>query len=272
MTAGRRDRPGDGDEADPRFELLEVCAQSAPLRSRPDADAPLQTELLRGERFRAVGRQGEWFSGEAEIDGYEGHVATRVLRPAGPEPTHRVRARATLLYFEPDATSESAGIAWLGSRLAISDHRDGSFAETVDGHWVPADHLQPLRHHASDPAAVAERCAGAPYLYGGRTGTGLDCSALIQLALQAAGIPAPRDSGPQSRLLGTPVAEGQPLRRNDLAFWEGHVGILLDQRTLLHANAHHMAVASEPLDAARNRLREREVDWLGIRRLGTVFD
>ena len=272
MTAGKRDWSGGGDEVDHLFELLEVCAESAPLRSRPDADAPLQTELLRGERFRAAGRHGEWFSGEAELDGYEGHIAAEVLRPAGPEPTHRVGARATRLYLEPDAKSETAGIAWLGSRLVIADRRDGPFAGTADGHWVPVDHLEPLLHRAPDPAAVAERLAGAPYLYGGRTGAGLDCSALIQLALQAAGISAPRDSGPQSRSLGTPVTESQPLRRSDLVFWEGHVGILLDRHTLLHANAHHMAVASEPLDAARKRIGEREVAWLGIRRIREMFN
>ena len=270
MTRGGTDHPGSVGDATPGSGLLEVCDRSAPLRSAPCPSAPLQTELLRGERFRPMGRQGNWIEGRAELDGYEGHVPAESLRPAGPRPTHRVAARTTLLYHEPDARSEAMAVAWLGSLLSISDRIEGSFVELIDGQWAAASHVEPLNHRTPDPAGVATRLTGAPYLYGGRTGAGLDCSALVQLALQAAGIPAPRDSGPQFQSLGTLLPDGQPILRNDLAFWEGHVGILLGGRELLHANAHHMAVAVEPFDDARKRLQERQVAWLGIRRIDGI--
>ena len=270
MTRGAADHSGSVGKASPGSGLLEVCDRSAPLRSAPCPGGPLQTELLRGERFRPMGRHANWILGRAELDGYEGHVPAESLRPAGPRPNHRVAARATLLYHEPEARSGAMAIAWLGSLLSISDRMDGPFVELTSGQWVASSHLEPLNHRAPDPSGVAERLRGAPYLYGGRTGARLDCSALVQLALQAAGIPAPRDSGPQYQSLGTPVPDGQPLLRNDLAFWEGHVGILLGGRALLHANAHHMAVAVEPFDDATKRLQERQVAWLGIRRIDGI--
>lgn len=251
-------------------ELLEVAAEVAPLRSGPGADEPLQTELLRGERFLAATRCGAWVAGSAVIDGYAGHVPHAALRLAGPDPTHRVLARATLLYREPKATAEVEGIAWLGSRFRIAEEVDSSFLRTAEGHFVAREHLAPIAARVADPTSIAERFLGAPYRYGGRTGAGLDCSALVQLSLQAAGIDAPRDSAPQSSTLGRRLTHGEPLQRNDLAFWEGHVGMLLDEESLLHANAHHMAVAAEPFREARRRLAERSVAWLGMRRLDGI--
>ena len=264
------DTPGRWPPATAGGRLLEVSADTAPLRTAPGPDAPLATELLRGERIRvagaAPGEVGGWVAGRAELDGYAGHLPAGTLRPPGPPATHRVTARAALLYARPDAKAETVGIAWLGSLLALGDGRVDGFAATLDGSWVPLGPLLPLPEPAADPAAIAFRLLGAPYRYGGRSGAGLDCSALVQLALQAAGIPAPRDSGPQWRALGAAVAEADR-RRGDLAFWDGHVGILLDADTLLHANAHHMAVAAEPWARARARLDRSRVAWRGLRRL-----
>ena len=255
------------DEAGAAGGLLEVCAASAALRSRPSEDAPLQTELLRGERFRAIDCRAGWLAGRADLDDYQGYVSEGALRPVQADPTHRVAVRAALLYPDPDAKAEAAGVAWLGSRLSITECRAYQFVRTHDGHWVSANHVERLDHPGSDPVSAALRLSGTPYLYGGRTGAGLDCSALVQLAFQSAGIPAPRDSEPQFRLLGTALADNQPPERNDLAFWEGHVGIMIDQQMLLHANAHHMAVAEESITAARERLAGKGVAWLGMRRV-----
>jgi len=247
-------------------ELI-VLWDAAPLRDGADLAAALQTELLRGERFRARSREGEWVHGAAAADGYEGYVPAGALGGDVPPATHRVAARSTLLYREPDATSETAGIAWLGSRFQVAGGASGGFVETEAGQFLYARHLVPVDHAEDDPAAVAERLCGAPYRYGGRTGAGLDCSALVQLSLQAAGIASPRDAEPCMRQLGDPVPEGAALQRNDLAFWEDHVGILLDGVRLLHANAHHMAVAAEPLAVARARIADKGVAWRGVRRI-----
>ncbi|NJN00418.1 MAG: C40 family peptidase [Aquincola sp.] len=121
--------------------------------------------------------------------------------------------------------------------------------------WVWAEHLSPLDHHAPDPVAVAERLIHAPYLWGGKSSLGLDCSALAQLALDAAGIAIPRDSDLQERMAGHIIApDPAGFQRGDLVFWKGHVGLMQDDRRLLHANGHHMLVASEPLDEAASRI------------------
>ncbi len=259
-------RPGSG------TCLLEVCTASAALRSEPDPGAPLQTELLRGERFLAIDCRAGWIAGRADLDAYPGFVPEAALRPAQTEPTHRVAVPATLLYLEPDAKAEAAGVAWLGSRLSVTECREKRFVRTADGFWVPALHLKQLGIHGFDPAGVAMRLLGTPYLYGGRTGAGLDCSALVQLAFQSAGIAAPRDSGPQFRMLGTRMDDNKSPERNDLAFWEGHVGIMIDEQLLLHANAHHMAVADEPFTDARKRLADNGVTWFGMRRVDAAAE
>ncbi len=256
----------------PAAGLFRVRFGSAPLRSGPGPEWPLQTELLRGERFRIAAQVDDWVLGTALRDGYEGYVPAGTLALAlGVPATHRVSRRATLLYREPDATAETAGIAWLGSLLtAYGTASERNFFKTGQDLWVPGCHLAPVGCAEPDPAGVAERLVGVPYCYGGRTGAGMDCSALVQLALQAAGVDAPRDSGPQQRTLGTPVPESETRKRNDLAFWDGHVGILLGPDTLLHANAFHMAVAIEPFEEARKRLEDKRVAWRGIRRIDAI--
>ncbi len=128
-----------------------------------------------------------------------------------------------------------------------------AFAVTSEGGFVFRAHLVAIEAPAADFVAVAETLIGAPYLWGGKSSMGVDCSGLVQASLLIAGVDAPRDSDLQEAMLGERVGEGAPLRRGDLVFWKGHVGIMRDGATLLHANAAHMLVASEPLDAARAR-------------------
>ena len=143
----------------------------------------------------------------------------------------------------------------LGARLTIV-RREGDFTVTADGLWLWARHLAEVRSREPDFVAVAERFLETPYLWGGRTSEGIDCSGLAQTALTAAGIEAPRDSDMMEATLGEPVAldDPAPLLRGDLVFWKGHVGIMRDAQTLLHANGFHMKVVSEPLEAARARI------------------
>jgi cell wall-associated NlpC family hydrolase len=143
---------------------------------------------------------------------------------------------------------------------------DGRFGVTDGGFYVPLRHIAPLDGRAPDFVTVAERFVGTPYLWGGKTALGIDCSGLVQVALQAAGIDGPRDSDMQQQALGTPVAL-EELRRGDLLFWRGHVAIARDPQSIVHANAHHMAVTIEPVAEALARIKAAGSEFIGVRRL-----
>jgi cell wall-associated NlpC family hydrolase len=159
----------------------------------------------------------------------------------------------TVVYPEPNLKKPPIGALSFLSRVRVGDLHAG-FAELAHGAWVPAAHLVPPERVETDYARTALRFREVPYLWGGRTGQGLDCSALVQLSLAAAGIAAPRDTGPQRAALGHRVLGDAPPRARDLVFWPGHVAIALDDGLILHANAHHMAVAVEPLAVAIERV------------------
>jgi cell wall-associated NlpC family hydrolase len=137
---------------------------------------------------------------------------------------------------------------------------------------IAGQHLAPVGAYESDWVAVAERFLGVPYLWGGKTSLGIDCSGLVQVSLQACGIVAPRDSDMQEAALGTPLAKDgalpSSLRRGDLVFWPGHVGIMRDAESLLHATAHAMQVIIEPLSVAVRRVSARGQEISGVRRIG----
>jgi hypothetical protein len=232
---------------------LVVAVPLAPLTARPDGEAPLASQLLYGEAFAAYEVAGGWAWGQSERDGYVGYVPHACLLPAGPAPTHRVTQPMTLVY--PAPALKTRPIGWLSYGALVRVERiENAFASLSAGGFVPAPHLTPRGAVAADWVAEAERFLGAPYLWGGRTPTGLDCSALVQLALQAAGRDCPRDSDMQAAELGRTLAPGAAPERGDLIFWKGHVGIMLDPARMLHCNGHHMAVAIENLDAAVARI------------------
>ena len=232
---------------------LVVSLPVAPLTRVPDGEAEMESQLLYGEGFAAYEHDGEWAWGQAEVDGYVGYLPRAALAPAGEEATHRVAALFTHVY--PASTVTARPLGWLtyGAQVAVAGVEAG-FALLAAGGYIPVRHLVPRAHRAQDWVAEAERFAGVPYLWGGRAPTGLDCSGLVQLALAAAGQPCPRDSDMQEAELGRTLAAGTPPARGDLVFWERHVGVMLDARTMLHANVHHMAVAAEPMEEARARI------------------
>lgn len=232
----------------------EVLDASAPLRRMPSPDAPLDTEALKGERVTVYETTEEgWCWGQLERDGYVGWLPANALGAVGPPATHGVTALRTLAFPGPSIKLPPVAAFSLGCRLVVT-RTEGPLAVTPCG-YVPARHLAPLDAPESDFVAVAERFRGVPYLWGGKTSLGIDCSGLVQVALGAAGLPCPRDSDMQQRALGTPVAaEIADLRRGDLVFWQGHVAIVRDGATLLHANAFHMAVAAEPIAEALARI------------------
>ena len=169
----------------------------------------------------------------------------------GAAPTHKVACRARSCFPAPDIKRAAAGRAADGRARAPSRGRTSASPITAAGWHIPAVHLAPIKAKAPDFVAVAEALLGAPYLWGGKTSLGIDCSGLVQVALQAAGIACPRDSDMQELALGK-LASLAELRRGDLVFWKGHVAIARDHETLIHANAHAMMVAIETFaDAVR---------------------
>lgn len=214
-------------------------------------DGPRERQVLYGESVNILSREGSWARIRAAKDGYEGHVATGDL--AAPiEATHWVSAPATHAYEAADFKSRDLCTLSFGSRVRVSAETD-RFAETELGH-IPIRHLTPVGTHQHDPVTVAEGFLGTPYLWGGNSRFGIDCSGLVQAALLACGISCPGDSGPQERRLGSALPAGSDYRRGDLLFWKGHVALVRDPEHILHANAHDMAVVIEPLEAAIARI------------------
>jgi cell wall-associated NlpC family hydrolase len=249
--------------------VREVRDESAPLRREPAPDAPLDTEALRGERVTVYESDAEgWCWGQLAADGYVGWLPANALTAPGAEPTHTVTALRTLAFPGPSIKLPPVAAYSLGCRLAVV-RTEGALAVTPSG-YVPARHLAPIGTRAADFVAVAEQFIGVPYLWGGKTSLGLDCSGLVQVALTAAGIVCPRDSDMQERALGSAAAiDPTQLRRGDLVFWKGHVAIARDGASLLHANAFHMAVAVEPIAEAVRRIAAGGSAITAVKRLSS---
>jgi cell wall-associated NlpC family hydrolase len=238
-----------------------LVVATAPIKRTPRPDAGLESEALRGETFVVFEDAAEgWSWGQLETDSYVGYVPTDALGAAAPAPTHRVAALRTFLYPGPDLKLPARACLSLGARLALSgtaETRGTTYRLLAGGEGaVVAAHVTPLdAPPEGDFVAVAERFLGTPYLWGGRTSVGLDCSGLVQLSLMAAGHNAPRDTDLQETMIGHPVAGGvADIRRGDLVFWPGHVGIMIDGEYMIHASGHQMAVVIEPLADVATRI------------------
>ncbi|MFT4251006.1 MAG: NlpC/P60 family protein [Caulobacter sp.] len=230
----------------------QVAAPSASLRKAPAPDAEQESQLLFGERFAVLDVKDGFAWGQAARDGYVGWVAEADLGPLGEPATHQVSVLRTYAFDEPNIKSRPAGLYSRGALVTV-EAREGRFAKGAGTGWFVEAHLAPIGVRTSDdPAAVAQSFLGAPYQWGGRESLGLDCSGLVQQALAACGKAVPRDTDMQFSFL-RPI-DAAERRRGDLVFWKGHVAILLDPDTIVHANAHHMAVAVEPLAEAIARI------------------
>lgn len=227
-----------------------VTATLLDLTAAPSATASRESQLLLGEAFTVYERRSDGFAwGQAGLDGYVGYVRSEGLGPAQ-APGRRVTALWSQIYDRPTARGRVERELPYLAEVPVSGS-SGAFAKLRGGGHVPTAHLAPA---AGDFVSEALRFVGVPYLWGGRSARGIDCSALVQVALLGSGRPCPRDSDMQAALLGGELGADDAPRRGDLVFWKGHVGILTDPETLLHANAHHMAVVVEPLATAIARI------------------
>lgn len=252
-------------------ETRQVVHPAPPLWPRLDAREGWATQALFGERVTVYEEKRGWAWAQLERDGYVGYLNARSLSAQVKPPTHRVRAPGTFLYAAADAKALTGPHLSLTSLLTVAE-TGAAFSRLADGGFVPTRHIAELARFAPDFVAVAERFVGTPYVWGGKTRLGLDCSGLVQVAMHAAGLDCPRDSDMQLAELGREAAvraDLDGLKRGDLVFWKGHVGIMTDAFMLLHANSHHMAVVAEPLRSAVERIARVGLPIVAIRRLAT---
>ncbi len=250
--------------------LRQVAHSAPPLHGRPDAHSARVSEALFGEIATVYEEAQGWAWTQLQHDGYVGYLRADALSAKVRRTTHRVAVLGTFLYPAPDIKAPPCLPLSMNAEVAVAEV-GSAFARLDDGSFLPARHIAELDRHAGDFVTVAEAFIGVPYLWGGKTRLGVDCSGLLQLALHAAGIPCPRDSDMQLASVGHALAVSadlQGLARGDMVFWPGHVGVMVDAFTLLHANAHHMAVAAEPVRTAADRAQRLGTAIAGVKRLG----
>jgi cell wall-associated NlpC family hydrolase len=249
------------------FEISDVIA---PLREGPSYEAMLATQALKGERVTIYDYNGEGFAwGQLNGDGYVGWLPERALAKPGGKPTHKVAAIRTFAFPGPSIKLPPAETLVMGTLVTVT-REDDPFAVTREGWYLPRQHVGQIDRFEDDFVAVAERFVGTPYLWGGKSSLGIDCSGLVQVSLNAAGTGCPRDSDMQQdglgRLLG--LAESSKPQRGDLMFWKGHVAIVRDADHIVHANAHHMATVIENTRDAIARIKAAGSEISAIKRLG----
>jgi cell wall-associated NlpC family hydrolase len=252
--------------------VMQIKEGVVDVKREPRPDAPLDTQALYGECVTLYDEEEGWAWVQLSRDGYVGWIGANTLWSRIYRPTHLVCVPRTFAYPRPSIKDPPLLGLPLGAEVEIVDRRD-NFLVTSEGGFIFAKHLRELAAPVEDFVAAAEQMTGAPYLWGGRSSLGIDCSGLVQCALLLAGVQAPRDSDMQQNQLGEAVEPGAPLQRGDLIFWKGHVGVMRDSSTLLHANAAHMMVASEPLEKVRARnIAARAGDITAIKRLRPIAE
>jgi cell wall-associated NlpC family hydrolase len=252
-------------------QTRQVFDAEAAVRRDPSPDAMLETQALMGETVTIYDDDLDgWCWGQLDRDGYVGYLPASALVAPGPAPTHRVAVARTFIFPGPSIKLPPFQSPSLGSRLAVA-RVEGDFAITPNRGYVPLHHLAALdAPYERDWVEVAARFLHVPYLWGGKTAQGLDCSGLVQIALAACGIEAPRDTDMQEKVVGEAIAFSDPVasaKRGDLIFWKGHVGLMASDTSLLHANAFMMQVGEEPFDAAVARIVAKGDAVTSIRRI-----
>lgn len=226
------------------------------LFKQPDEPSGQLTQILFGETFNIYEEKNGWVWGQSDLDDYVGYAHAEAFAP--PESaTHRVQALATPLFVAPDVKHGARQVVPMNAKVSAAD-ATGRFAQLTNGQFVFARHLARVDVAIADWVSVTERLIGVPYVWGGKTWAGIDCSGLVQTALEAGGMASPRDTDMMELALGTELPRDAPLKRGDLIFWKGHVGIMLDSTRLIHANGFHMQVSVEPLALVDERTQKLE--------------
>lgn len=232
-------------------ELTQCKAAAADIQGKPNGRRTSQ--LVYGDMFEVFERNGGYAFGQSVYDGYCGYVREDLLGDPNVA-THWVVSPATHLYPGPNMKFMTRGALYFASEVTV-EAEEGAWARLIDGHYVPKSHLVATGARLNDPVAVADLFLGTPYLWGGSTRYGIDCSGLVQMAYRSCGMDCPRDSDMQENDLGEDIDLTQ-VARGDLLFWKGHVAFAASETKILHANAFHMAVAYEPLDEAIARIEK----------------
>lgn len=234
----------------------QVSRGVAGLHAAPTETSGLRTQLLFGEAFTIYEEKHGWVWGQSALDNYVGYAkAEYFTAPAAP--SHRVMSLSTPLLAAPDVKKGARDMLPLNAKVTLAQD-EGRFARLTNGAYVFAGHLGSIDARAPDWVAVAERFVGVPYLWGGKTAAGLDCSGLVQTALEGGGNPSLRDTDMMEGTLGTALPLDGERQRGDLIFWKGHVGLMLDGARIIHANGHFMQVSVEPLETVRARTLANE--------------
>lgn len=235
-------------------DIYTVTKTTTDLQEKPDIQAKINrrdSQLLFGEEFEASGREeGGWIYGRSRIDDYEGYIRRENLHPKTREPTHIVDVRLTNIYPEPNFKTRPLMMLSFLSRLAVEvKHEENGFTEVPEYGWIYKDHITAITEpEKPDLLQTALKFTSTPYLYGGRSALGIDCSALVQLSLLRAGVRSPRDSDQQERAFRGKRSEADP-QRGDLVFFQDHVGIMAGSNEVLNASARTMSTMIEPLSA-----------------------
>ena len=249
--------------------LMQVTAGVAALRNGPSPDAIMTSQALHGEIVQLHHEDGEYGFVQCTRDKYTGWALLAALSAPTLRTTHRVNALRTYAYSEPDLKSPPHYLLSLNAEIVQSGEQDGYIKDDRGG-WISKKHLISTSDFGDDPAAIAERFVGTPYLWGGRESLGLDCSGLTVAAYGACGVVLPRDSDMQHAWCGEEIQDWDKpdgLRRGDLVFWKGHVGIMTDNTHVIHSNAYHMATAKEPFSGAVERIAKHYGEPIGARRI-----
>lgn len=245
-----------------------VVDPAAPVKRAPRFDAPLDTQALYGEQLTVFDKREGWAWVQLSGDDYVGYLPENSISHEPIKATHRISAQRTFLFPKPNIKAPPLCALPLNARVEIINE-ETDFLLTKQGAFLHKKHVSPIDSFDMDYVTVAERFVETPYLWGGKQDTGIDCSGLVQTSMEAVGIHVPRDSDMQASETGKALPKPfdlTSLRRGDLIFWKGHVGIMADKQNLLHANAFHMKTVIEPLADAVKRSLEAGNEITAIRR------